>query len=192
MKTVPPPGRLEADTVPPCRSTMAFTIDSPSPLPDACPARDGSTLKKRSNTCGRCSGAIPEPVSLTVTTTSAIVDRRVQVNTAASGRVAQRVGGKILKRLLEPHRIAGDDLRACADAGRNLDPLLLRRAAVARDDAPEQIFEGNVLRVEGLAASLEPRQIEQVADDVLDARGFVADDRKIALTRFGCERLRVK
>src|SRR5262249_15171728 len=40
-KTAPP--SLCADTVPPCRSTIAFTIDNPSPLPPA-GFRDASTL----------------------------------------------------------------------------------------------------------------------------------------------------
>ena len=38
------PGRLVTDIVPPCRSTIAFTIDNPSPLPPLTPARDASAL----------------------------------------------------------------------------------------------------------------------------------------------------
>jgi len=46
VKTAPPPGAFEARTSPPWRSTMARTIDSPSPLPDGArePERDASTL----------------------------------------------------------------------------------------------------------------------------------------------------
>ena len=36
--------RLDAVTEPPCRSTMAFTIESPRPLPVAFPVREGSVL----------------------------------------------------------------------------------------------------------------------------------------------------
>ena len=45
-KTAPPPGAFDAVTVPPSRSTIALTIESPSPLPDgvAVGARDESTL----------------------------------------------------------------------------------------------------------------------------------------------------
>jgi hypothetical protein len=38
------PGALATRTVPPWRSTIALTMDSPSPLPAAPPGRDGSTL----------------------------------------------------------------------------------------------------------------------------------------------------
>jgi hypothetical protein len=42
----PPAGALLAEILPPCRSTMALTIERPSPLPDgnAVPVRDTSTL----------------------------------------------------------------------------------------------------------------------------------------------------
>jgi hypothetical protein len=45
-KRAPLSGALEAVTVPPWRSTMARTIESPRPLPDGSvvPARDTSTL----------------------------------------------------------------------------------------------------------------------------------------------------
>ena len=42
-KLVVTPGVLDTRTVPPCRSTIAFTIDSPSPVP-APPVLDGSAL----------------------------------------------------------------------------------------------------------------------------------------------------
>ena len=40
------PGRLSTEIAPPCRSTIAFTIDSPSPLPPdvAARRRDASAL----------------------------------------------------------------------------------------------------------------------------------------------------
>ena len=63
---------------------------------------------------------------------------------------------------------------------------------MARHHAPEQILERNILRIERLTAAFEARQIQQVADDVLDALRLVANDRKIALAGFGIERLRVK
>jgi hypothetical protein len=46
VKAAPPSGRLEAKTSPPWRTTMARTIESPSPLPEGTcvPAREASTL----------------------------------------------------------------------------------------------------------------------------------------------------
>jgi hypothetical protein len=46
VNTAPPAGELDAWTSPPCRLTMARTIERPRPLPDGTrvPARDASTL----------------------------------------------------------------------------------------------------------------------------------------------------
>ena len=55
------------------------------------------------------------------------------------------------------------------------------------DDPAEQIFDGHILLVHRLARSLETRQVEQVADDMLHAVALVADDRKIARARVGVE-----
>jgi hypothetical protein len=46
VNSAPPDGLFEAWTSPPCRTTMARTIDSPRPLPDGMrvPAREASTL----------------------------------------------------------------------------------------------------------------------------------------------------
>ena len=65
--------------------------------------------------------------------------------------------------------------------GGQLDSLVNGGPPMTGDHASEEILQRHVLHVERLAASLEPRQIEQVADDVLDALGLVADDREISL-----------
>ena len=46
VNTAPPSGLFEACTSPPCRATIARTIDSPRPLPEGTPvpAREASTL----------------------------------------------------------------------------------------------------------------------------------------------------
>jgi hypothetical protein len=46
VNTAPPSGRFDAWTSPPCRATMARTIDRPRPLPEGTrvPAREASTL----------------------------------------------------------------------------------------------------------------------------------------------------
>ena len=122
----------------------------------------------------------------------AALERGAQRDAPSSRGVAQGVRRKILERLLEPHRIARHDFRPGRDARRQLDALLFGRAAVAREHTPEQIFERHVLRVERLAPSFEPRQIEQVADDVLDALRFVADDGEVPIAGLGIERLCVQ
>ena len=66
----------------------------------------------------------------------------------------------------------------------DLNAFLLGRAAVAREHAPEQILERHVLRIERLAAAFEARQIQQIADDVLDALRLVANDRRDSARAF--------
>ena len=60
---VPRPRVLDADTRPPWRVAIAFTIARPSPLPWP---RDERALKNLSKIRGRCSGAIPSPESVTL------------------------------------------------------------------------------------------------------------------------------
>ena len=115
-----------------------------------------------------------------------------QADAAPTRRVAEGIGGEVLERLLEPHRIAANDFRARSNIDRHLDAALFRGPAVAREHAAEDILERNVLRVEGVAAAFEPRKIEQVADNVLDALGFVADDGQIAFARLRIERTGVE
>ena len=135
---------------------------------------------------------MPEPVSLTVTMTRIrLNDCRERYPTAAR-RLAQRVGRQILQRLLQAHRIAGHDLRARRDVGRQRHAFLLGRSFVAGEHAAEDVLQRDVLRLERFAAALEPREIEQIADDALDALRLVTDDREVPLARLGIERLRVE
>ena len=74
----------------------------------------------------------------------------------------------------------------------NLDALVLGRPAVAGHDPAEKILERHILHVERLSAAFESRQVQQIADDVLDALRLVANDGQIAFAGFRIERLRMK
>ena len=52
------------------------------------------------------------------------------------------------------------------------------RRAVAIDDASEEVRDRHILERQRPAASLEPGQFEQIADELLELLGFVADDRR--------------
>ena len=54
---------LSARTLPPCSSTRCLTIARPRPSPPCARVVELSAWRKRSNTCGRNSGAMPRPVS---------------------------------------------------------------------------------------------------------------------------------
>ncbi len=188
----PAPGVLRTVTVAPCRSTIALTIDRPRPLPPACPAARRVALVEpiedvrqvfRRDARARIADGDDDASSST---------RASSLTNPPARRVSQRVGREILQRLFEPHRIARHDLRSGADVRRQRHALLLGGAPVPRHHAAEQILDWHILRVERFAAAFEPRQIEQVADDVLDPLGFVFDDGEIALALFGIQGLGVE
>ena len=57
---------LRASMVPPCSSTRCLAIDRPRPSPTPTRVAEASCWRKRSNTYGRNSGAMPWPLSLTM------------------------------------------------------------------------------------------------------------------------------
>ena len=67
-KVEPLPKVLSTQIRPPCASTMPLVIGSPSPAPRR-RALDAA-CQNRSKTCGKFSGAIPGPVSVTQNSTS--------------------------------------------------------------------------------------------------------------------------
>src|SRR5438309_10685993 len=71
VNVVPRPGRLTTSIWPPCASAIHLQIASPSPAPARSPVRVRavSARQKRSKTCGKSPGAIPTPVSATLSVT---------------------------------------------------------------------------------------------------------------------------
>src|SRR3954470_21613451 len=102
-------------------------------------------------------------------------------------RVAQRVGDEVLQRLLEALRIAGHPLRAGTNARRQCDTAPGQLGLVTRLEPIEQHRDGDVVVAQRPAAALEPRQVEQVADDVLEAMCLLLDDAHVTLARGGIE-----
>ena len=66
-----PSPSLDTSTDPPCISTMCRTIDRPIPRPPVFLVVPASACRNRSNTCGRNSGLMPTPESLTSRQTNA-------------------------------------------------------------------------------------------------------------------------
>lgn len=88
VKLVPFPTSLATSIVPPWSETICLAIANPRPLPPVRRSRAGSARQNRSNTWGRCSGAIPAPVSEIVTTASE-PDRTARSSTRPPGGVAR-------------------------------------------------------------------------------------------------------
>ena len=137
------PGRLATDIVPPCRSTIAFTIDNPSPLPPATPGRATRPPCRSDRRCAADGlAAIPAaPWSSTDTATPSRDRPGGQTQHAAARRIAERIGGEVLQGLLEAIAIAGDLLGArldrrlasCTPAG--VQRLLVSRATRSNSSA---------------------------------------------------------
>ncbi len=177
MNTVATPGSLVADTVPPCRSTMALTIERPRPLRTAGfagarridlvePVEDEREVLGRNAPAGiahRQGDRIPGQL-------------RANLDFSAGRRVPQGVGGEILQRLLEAERVAVEDFRAGADGRRHRDAFQFRFGFVTGGDPADEVFHRDVARDQRFAAGFETRQIEQVADELLETLGFVGDD----------------
>ena len=133
---------------------------------------------------------MPEPVSLTVTTIAPSSNAAFNVTRPASRRVPQRVRGEVLKRLLEPHRIAGDDLRPWRRCSSAVSTPLLRppghaAPAHAQTDprAAHPAHRTTRRRLRGATRSSK-------SPTMCSTRWrFVPNDREIALAGFGIERI---
>ena len=88
--------------------------------------------------CGSCSGAMPEPLSRTLSLTASPVRSADKRERAALRRVAQRVGGQVLDRLFEPVRIADERFGVAIDMLDELDAPRLQVALVPLGDALEE------------------------------------------------------
>ncbi len=117
---------------------------------------------------------MPTPLSVTVIVTRPSSRRAPSVTWPPGGVWRKRVGGEVLHRLLEAMRIA-DHPDIVVRLDDDLDALVLRRLGVTLRHALEDLVDVDVVLLEGNAAGLEARQIEQVADQPLDALAFFLD-----------------
>ena len=85
--------------------------------------------------------------------------------------------------LLEPPAIAAHALGARLDRRRHRDAALAGDDAVAFGDPLEQPRHGHLDGLDRDAAAFEPRQVEQVADDGLQAQRLFGDDADVAFAR---------
>ena len=101
VTVVPCPGWLVQNTSPAMSSDRRAGDRQPEPEPPADRVRAGSARKKGSNTCGRCSAAMPTPVSLT-TISACSGDSRTSIRTRpASTLVLDGVGDDVGQRAQE-------------------------------------------------------------------------------------------
>ena len=133
-------------------------------------------------------GRNPRP-RITHGETNAILDRcRGQLEFPSLRRVSDRIGAEVLQRLLEPLRITGDGQRFRTNADVHGDVSIANDWSMAIGHAAEQVDDRHAIVRQRAAASLEPREIQEIADHRFELLRFVTDDRKISVTRFGIER----
>ena len=115
-----PSPALRAQISPPCISTRLFVSDRPMPSPPW--ARSSAVLDcpNISKMCGICAGAMPMPVSWTMTTTAAPSRRTLTVMPTAGRRVLGGVDQQVGEDLGEARQVAleGDRLGRQVDCRR--------------------------------------------------------------------------
>ena len=119
------PGWLVTEIVPPWRSTIAFTIDRPSPLPPELSWRARrlglvEPIEDVRQVLGRDARALVghgdrHAGLLEAECLRDAIGARAELDRRAGRRVAQRVGGEVLQRLLEAIAIAAHRLGAGLD-----------------------------------------------------------------------------
>ena len=104
-----------------------------------------------------------------------------QRNAAAVGTVAERVGGDVDERLLEAERVAEHELCAGTNGGIDLDLAGDAFELVVGDHAIEELGDAHVLRIQLASAGLEPRRVEQIADEPFEAMRLARGNPQVLL-----------
>ena len=179
------PGRLATEIAPPCRSTIAFTIDNPRPLPpDLTPGPRRVRLVEAIEDVRQVLRRDARGAFVLDRQRDAAVDRRCAASrsVAAARRVADGVGGQILQRLLEPIAIAGDRApRPARSTVASVTPRRCARALVPRGDAVEQLRRPARRSICSVPPPPSSRARSSRSPIIRSSRArFVADDRQVA------------
>ncbi len=126
---------------------------------------------------------MPGPLSATDSTTRPFARRLVSADRPVLRRVPHGVGGQVLQHLLEASRVAVHALGVWRDLALERDVLLAQRDFVTLGDATEEPRHGHGLAMQDGTAALEPREIQQVADDGLEAQRLVGHHPQIPIAR---------
>ena len=178
------PGALVTPIDPWCRSTIAFAIESPRPLPGAfrCARRIGlvEPIEHERHVIGgnplpRVDHRQHDRVALAV---------GAQLDVPAGRRVAQGVGEQVLDHLLDPIGIGDDLIRLVRHRHVHLDLAHPRLVLVPQHDVLEHPLDREQPRVERADAALQPRQVQQVVDDAIEADGLALDGVEVALAGY--------
>ena len=171
---------LVAETRPPCCSTTARTIDRPRPDSAAPRVARGVDAVEAVEHVRQVLGRDARPAVLDDQHDLGAGRRRPQRDAAAARRVAHGVGDQVLQHLLEPPLVAKHGFGARADVPFERDAALVERALVPGERALEQAGERDRLALERSTAAVETGEVEEVADDGLEAQRLLGDDAEIA------------
>ena len=97
------------------------------------------------------------------------------------GGVAQGVGEQVLDHLLDPIGIGDDLIRLFRHRHVHLDLAHPRLVLVPQHDVLKHPLDREQPRVERADAPLQPRQVQQVVDDAIEADGLTLDGVEVAL-----------
>ena len=126
---------------------------------------------------------MPDPLSVTDSTTRPFARRLVSEIVPFSGVCRDRVGGQVLQHLLEASRVAVHALGVRRDLALECDALLAKRHLVTLGHATEEPRDRHRLAMKDGTAALEPREIQQVADDGLEAQRLLGHHPQVPIAR---------
>ena len=161
----PSPGLL-ARMLPPCISTSCLTMASPSPRPPCRRVVLASAWRKRSKTCGRNSGLMPMPVSMTLISTCELTRSRstwtwppLGVNLTA---LESRFQTTCWSRAASPVTGAGERIEHLMDA----DALGVGCRQHGGEGGLDDLGKVQPLDVEAEVAGDDAGDVEQVVDEL--------------------------
>ena len=171
-----PVGALSARIRPPWASTSDFAIASPRPAPG-----ESGAFENRSNTCGSRSVAIPEPLSVTESSTPSAVAAGRDRHHATRGRVSERVRQQIAEDLPDPQAVDLDLRDRFGDARLEPDPGLARLSGERSDGGVDQIVRLGGLAMQRERARLGGRERLQVVQQPRHHLGLFQDRSQVRL-----------
>ena len=156
----------------------------PSPSPPCARVVLLSAWRKRSKTCGRNSGAMPQPVSVTRSSTSSPSRGQRHVDRPPARREPDRIRQQIPDDLLQTARVGMDHQRRRIDPLHEHDVLRVRGGADRLDCGLDDRAEGDVGRVQLDRPRRDTRHVEQFLDHLcLNARVAFDDVNRVADAR---------
>ncbi len=190
-KVAPCPSSDSTEIVPPCISTMRFEIARPSPVPPFLRVFELSTCWNSPKILSWSSGAMPGPVSRTVSTKLPVLGRGADRDLAGIGEF-DRVADEVQQDLRQAARVAMPGRQPGHDVGDEFESLCIGEAFGRADHRAHDIGHRIVFERQGQLPGLDLRQVEYVVDQGEEVLAVVLHPLEHALPRAAAVRHRCR